>query len=494
MQDHTKLLYSASAIRKLEQLAIKNYNLGVATLMERAGTAVLRELKKHWEKAHKIVVVCGKGNNAGDGYVVARLARTAGLDVTVLALSPLDQLTGITRKMAQLCLNARVPVIPFSAEKLNGADVIVDALLGIGVLGAVRDDYRNAIASINETKIPVVAIDIPSGLNADTGEILGGAIVADLTVTFIGLKQGLVTLDGLDCCGVTICDELKLPRELYAEIASSGKQLTLAAAKLALKPRKRNQDKWCFGHVLIVGGDAGMSGAVRMAAEAALRVGAGLVTVATAAEHAALINCNRPEIMSYSIKSASQLDELLARATVVVLGPGLGRSAWSKKMWHKVITTDKPLVVDADGLNLLAQHHRKIKRYSNRIFTPHVRETARLLGVEFLVVQRDRFAAIRLLQEKYGGICILKGAGMLVKGEDDQVGVCTYGNSGMASGGMGDVLSGVIAGILAQGVSPKEAAELGALLHARAGDLAATEGKRGLIATDLFPYLRQLVN
>lgn len=486
----SELLYQTVTIRELEQLAISNYGISVATLMQRAGSAVFRELKSHWAKAQKIVIVCGKGNNAGDGYVVARLAHEAGLKVLILTLATPDKLTGAAREMAQWCVKAKIAIEPFVALKLKDADVIVDALLGIGLTGEVRDNYKTAIDAINSAAIPVLAVDIPSGLNADTGEILGSAVRADVTVTFIALKQGLFTCDAMDCCGEIICDDFELPPEIFKDIMPIAKCLDLADLKVSLPKRKRNTHKGDYGHVLVIGGDYGMSGAVRMAAEAALRVGAGIVSVATRPEHAFTLNLARPEIMCHGIKKPAQLNKLLAAASVIVLGPGLGQSTWAKDLWCKVIATNKPLVVDADGLNLLAQ--KKLKK-STWILTPHPKEAARLLGIDVVTVQKDRFTALKLLVEQYAGTCVLKGAGTLVHGADDVVGVCTAGNPGMASGGMGDVLSGIIAGLLAQGVEPLIAAELGVCLHAHAGDLAVKDqDERGLLAMDLLPYLRNL--
>ena len=495
MLNNSKNFYPVSEIRKLEQLAISTCNLNVATLMERAGKAAFRELKKRWPHARKIVVVCGKGNNAGDGYVVARLARAAGLSTTILTLASLDKLTGTTREMAHLCANAKIPMEPFAFEKMKSADVVVDALLGIGLSGEVHNGYKEVIAAINATKIPVLAVDIPSGLNADTGEILGDAICANLTVTFIAQKQGLFTADALDCCGTVACDDLDLPENVFQEITASGKLIDLTGLAQDFPARKHNVNKWDFGHVLVVGGDYGMSGAARMAAEAAARVGAGLVSIATRAEHAALLNLGRPELMSYGVENLRALDELLNRATIVVLGPGLGRSTWSKKMWQKVLSSNKPLVIDADGLNLLANDAKKITRHTNRVFTPHAKEAARLLGIDANVVQKNRFTTIRLLQENYGGVFVLKGAGTIIKGEEEKFNICTAGNAGMASGGMGDILSGIIAGLFAQNLTPFQAAEYGVALHAQAGDAAARDhGTRGLLATDLLPYISKLIN
>jgi len=258
----------------------------------------------------------------------------------------------------------------------------------------------------------------------------------------------------------------------------------------SLKPRDQNSHKGNFGHVLVIGGDDGFSGAPRLAAEAALRVGAGLVSVATRSYYADNLNINRPEIMSHAVGSSEDLSPLLAKATVIILGPGLGRSGWSVELWRAVINTSLPLVLDADGLNWLADDPRKSSHW---ILTPHPGEAARLLKKTSASIQKNRVEAVHELQNTYDGVIVLKGAGSLIATKKG-VSICRAGNPGMASGGMGDALSGVIGGLLAQGLKPDIAAKLGVVLHATAGDLAARDGERGLLASDLMPYLRQLVN
>lgn len=258
-----------------------------------------------------------------------------------------------------------------------------------------------------------------------------------------------------------------------------------------LKPRARDWHKGLSGHVLIIGGDLGFSGAVRMAAEAALRVGAGLVSVATHPLHAGMLNLTRPEIMCHGIAINNELDHLLVKADVVIVGPGLGQSDWSKMMWSQACLSNKPKLVDADGLNWLAQAPFKC---SNWVLTPHPGEAGRLLSCSTSIVQQDRMVAIRKIVEIFGGVCVLKGMGSLVLGDNVAPAICHKGNPGMASAGMGDVLSGVIGGLMAQGIPIIEAAKIGVYIHAVAGDDAATAGERGLLAMDLMPYLRQLVN
>lgn len=259
-----------------------------------------------------------------------------------------------------------------------------------------------------------------------------------------------------------------------------------------LPPRERDADKSRYGHVLIIGGDYGMGGAVRMAAEGALRVGSGLVTVATRPEHVPVVSTNRPEIMCHQVASAEDLLPLLKKATVVVIGPGLGKTDWAQMLLNTVLAHDHPKLLDADALNLLSNNPAQCDQW---VLTPHPGEASRLLNTSVKTIQADRIATVKALQEKYKGVVVLKGAGSLVQSKNAQPRLCSAGNPGMATGGMGDVLSGVIGGFIAQNLPLPLSAELGVMVHALAADFAAEEGgERGLLATDLMHYLRYLVN
>jgi len=477
------ILYQTKQVRELDRIAIEDFNIPSYTLMQRAGAAAFSALQKKWPQAKKILIFCGKGNNAGDGYVLARLAHQHGLQVICYG----RLCTGDSQIAYE---DAKKSGVSFAkaSQDVEGTDVIVDALLGTGIQGEVRDEYKAAIQEINDSNIPVLAIDVPSGLNSDTGTILGACVKADLTITFVGCKQGFFTGLAPAYCGEILYDDLDLPKEIFNKITSNVEKLYLNK----LEPRSRIAHKGSFGHVLVIGGDYGMAGAARMAGEAAARTGSGLTTVATRPEHIMAVSGMRPELMCYGITKSKNLPELLERATVLVIGPGLGRSAWSKDLWQAVLKTDLPTVIDADGLNLLVKNPTK---NNNWILTPHPGEAARLLNCSTSEVQNDRFTAINSLQDKYGGVCILKGAGTLILGDSGKISICTAGNPGMASGGMGDVLSGIIGGLLAQKLSLENAAKTGVQLHSEAADLAAKQdGERGLLATDLLPYLRKLIN
>lgn len=484
-------LYTAAQVREFDRLAIQDYGLPGATLMERAGTASYRLLRRLWPDAKDITLVCGLGNNAGDGYLIARLALADGLGVRVLQLGDRDRLAGDALTMAQAYDQAGGEVLPFAGLP-SRTDVIVDAILGTGLERPVSGYWAEAVQAINRHPAPVLAIDIPSGLDSDRGQILGIAVEAAATISFIGLKRGLFVGAGPDCCGRIYFDALEVPARVYSHQLLSARRLDWDQQSSLLTPRRRTAHKGDFGHVLVVGGAKGMGGAARLAAEAAARTGAGLVSLATWSGHAAALTMTRPEIMTTGVEEAADLDPLLQRATQIVLGPGLGQDAWGRSLWTRVLETDRPLVVDADGLNLLANTPR---HRDDWVLTPHPGEAARLLGLSAAAVQADRFAAALALQQRFGGVVVLKGAGTLIQGPEARPpGVCSQGNPGMASGGMGDVLSGIIGAWLAQGFDLETAAGLGVCLHGAAGDRVAASGERGLLAGDLLAELRPLLN
>ena len=374
---------------------------------------------------------------------------------------------------------------------------MVDALFGTGLSRPLAGAPAAAIAAMNASRAPIVSVDVPSGLDADTGGTRGAAVRASLTVTFIAPKRGLHTGAGPEHCGHVECDALGVPGALLDRVPATAAALDYAtlAGHALLGPRPRGAHKGHHGHVLVVGGERGYAGAVRLAAEAAARVGAGLVSVATREAHASAICAARPEIMSRGVENAEALAELAGRATVTAIGPGLGRGRWGEWVLERTLAAASGrLVIDADGLNLLAAAGASAPRREDWVLTPHPGEAARLLGVSGAEVQADRFAAAAAIRRRYGGVCVLKGAGTLVDAGRGAVGVCLNGNPGMATGGTGDVLTGVIAGLAAQGIGLPAAAALGVCIHGEAGDRAARAGERGLLAGDLVPELRGLVN
>jgi ADP-dependent NAD(P)H-hydrate dehydratase / NAD(P)H-hydrate epimerase len=489
-------LYTAAQTRALDRCASEEHGLPGIVLMKRAGAGALAELRRRWPAARALTVLCGGGNNGGDGYIVAALARQRGLSARVVALADPQGLAGDAALACRFAVAAGVPVAPWDGAAALDGDVLVDALLGTGITRPVTGAYAEAIAALNAAPAPVLAIDIPSGLHADTGAELGVAVRAAATVTFIGRKLGLYTGRGPACAGDLVFNSLEVPAAVYAQIAATAELLDLAGLVGLLPARARDAHKGQFGHLMVIGGDRGFGGAALLAAEAAARTGAGLVSVATHPEHAASFLARRPELMVKGVPSGQELEPLLAAPSVLVVGPGLGRSPWAEQMLQQALAAERPMVLDADALNLLAGG-RFGREFTGRrwVLTPHPGEAARLLSVDNAGIQRDRPGACRQLQHRFGGAVLLKGAGTLIADPEGRLGVCPYGNPGMASGGMGDVLSGVIGALLAQGLDPGSAARLGACLHGRAADLAAAaDGERGLLATDLPDRIRKLLN
>ena len=485
-------LYSVAQVRAFDAQAIASQGVTGYTLMQRAGEAAVRALRAGWPAARRVGVACGAGNNGGDGYVVARALRAAGMEVRLHALADPADLRGDARRACDDFLGAGGTLQAASPAELADCEVIVDGLLGTGYKPPLREAYASAISAINASGRPVLALDIPSGLDGDTGAADGGAVQAARTIGFVALKQGLCLQQGPQLCGELLFDSLGV--QLPGEASERPQWQCLGDMELraALPPRPRDAHKGTFGHVLVIGGASGMSGAARLAGEAALRVGAGLVTLAVSP--VASLSAARPELMCHGVADAAALAPLLDRCTVVAVGPGLGQDAWARALLEAALAAGKPSVLDADALNLLAA--RGLRGLPARaVLTPHPGEAARLLGCASGAVQADRRGSLQRLCDASDGIVVLKGSGTLV-GERGRVpALCRAGNPGMAAGGMGDVLTGAIAGILAQCRDPWLAAGAGVLAHARAGDaLAARCGARGLLAGDVAAELTAAAN
>ena len=544
-------LFSTEQVRELDRIVIEETGVTGYELMQRAGRFSYDTLKKTWLDVTEICVFCGSGNNAGDGYVLAKLAAMDKKTVSVVNCFNPEKLKGDVKRVYQDLLATDVKPInerienchrflnTFDGIRLEPKFVIVDAIFGTGLKRNIDDDYLiDLIESINcyytEFDNPlrgqVLSIDIPSGLNADTGSVMGAAIKATVTATFMGTKKGMLTNDGPDYSGKIVFDRLDIQYESYkflarnlgeahARILNLGDYITqwdrdytrLYSLTNFLILRKRNSHKGNFGHVLIIGGDEGYLGASQLAAQAAMRVGAGLVSVATRKSHAAQLSIAVPEIMCHGVETLDELMPLIKRANVIAIGPGLGQSEWAKLLFARVLESDLPIIIDADALNLLSEEEQSSP---NWVITPHPGEASRLLKTDVDAIQSDRFQSAKMLHEKYQGPVVLKGCGSIVADSRGNLFVCDVGNPGMSSGGMGDVLTGTIAGFIAQGIEMDEATyrdwnripdeddadvigdatKLGVLMHAYAADLAAGSMERGLMATDLMPYLRKLAN
>ena len=481
-------LFTAKQSREIDALLIERTPITGYELMCRAGRACFDALQKRWPRARGVAMLCGAGNNGGDGYVLARLLLERGYAVNVYEADG-----GATRGDALRAKRDYLDaggVIASSDGWPDAADVVVDALFGTGLTRPLNDQACRWVARLNADHRPVLAIDVPSGLDADTGAMLPEAVRAAATVTFITRKRGMYTSFGRDCCGDILFSRLDTDPVLFSGVKSVARLVDWFQLRHLLPPRSNNVHKGRFGYVLIVGGASGMGGAVRLAGEAALRAGAGRVGTVVDPENRAAITAGCPELMVYGMEEEGLLRRLLGLASVVVIGPGLGQGDRARSLLSKVLEAKQPRVVDADALNLLADEPLKQDRW---VLTPHPGEAARLLGVDTASVGENRFAAAEEIVSLYGGVCVLKGAGTLVVSDGD-VSICADGNPGMATAGMGDVLSGVIAALLAQGLALRDAAELGVCIHAAAGDRVAGSSPRGLLASDLMAPIRAYVN
>lgn len=484
-------VYSVASVREMDRIAIEDHATPGYVLMTRAAEATLRDALRQFPAAKHWQVVCGAGNNAGDGYVLARLASQHGVVVSLLSLVDPEALRGDAATACSDFAAAGGIVMPWDGVVDAEADLIVDAILGSGLQREVGGQFAEAVAAINAHSGSVCSLDIPTGIHGDSGTVQGVAVQADLTTTYVGLKSGLFLGDGPAYRGtLTFCD-LAIDPAWTTAVSPQFHRIDAADVAAALPRRERNAHKGDFGHVLVIGGGPGMPGAARLCGEAALRSGAGRVTVATHPEHAAHLNASRPELMVQAVADAEDLAPLLPKADVVAFGPGLGQSDWARALFATVCRDPRPAVWDADALNLLAAEQPAIR---NKVLTPHPGEAATLLDDTAAAVQADRLAALAALHARYGVVIVLKGAGTLISAENDIPAISTAGNPGMAAAGMGDVLTGVIAGLAAQGLPLQRAAMVGTEIHARAGDRVAAAGERGMLAGDVMAALRQEVN
>ncbi len=493
MQNLPDKLYSVDSIVQLEQTAIKQFGIPAYELMKSAGQAVFNILITRYSQHNKILILCGAGNNAGDGYVVARLAKQAGLDVSVVSLIDPESL----KNEALLAYNDWIELSENKTTDislLNDTDIVIDALLGTGLKRDVTGEWARWIKAVNGSGKPVVSIDIPSGLIADTGAIASVAISADITVSFIGLKQGMFTAQAKDVCGEIIFNDLALPAKVYSGVASQAQLLSTIDYSM-LPKRKASSHKGRFGHVLIVGGNIGMPGAVILAARSALRTGAGLVTIVTVEQNLDAITSAVPEAMVLTCDKDGIFPESFdSDVTHVAVGMGLGKDDRALNMLKQSVQLNKPMLIDADALNLIAVNELSIT--TPLVITPHPGEAARLLLKATIDVQSNRFEAVKVLHERFehSEACtvILKGSGTLIF-DGQIIKVCSLGSAAMAAPGMGDVLSGIAVALMAQGFAHNDAATLAVCLHASAAEYVIGSGTRGLLASDVIEGLSKVL-
>ncbi|MCH8492885.1 MAG: NAD(P)H-hydrate dehydratase [Idiomarina sp.] len=496
-------LYTPEQVREFEPEAAARAGVSMWQLMQRAGEAAWQCLQQCTRNTQpRIAVLCGPGNNGGDGYLLACHALEAGYQVRVFAHGEPRSEDGQRALQRWLSLGGQIEPLMEWAD--HEPDWVVDALLGTGLNNAIRGEIRECIEALNEASLPVLAIDVPSGLNANTGTVMGVAVKASCTVTMVAVKKGLTTAMAADCIGTLFYADLGIQREFRLLTEPSAWLLHKEQIAHQLPPRAKVCQKGNFGHVLVIGGSAGMAGAARMAATAAMRSGAGKVSVVCEPGQEALVGI-QPELMVRGLAADTPAAEaLLEQATVIAIGPGLGQSAWGKLWWQRFClrSQDKPVaaVIDADGLNLLAQQlarGEELPVAEGAVYTPHPGEAARLLQCSIADIEQDRWLAAATLQELLSGTVVLKGAGSIISGPSATA-VNTFGTPALASAGMGDVLTGIIAGLLAQQqallIEAESAAQTGVMIHSLAAEQAANGHCRGVLASDVIEHIRIWVN
>ena len=499
-------LYTASETRKIDNLAIKEKGISGYSLMQMAAEFTLDVILREFSPVEELIIFCSKGKNSGDGFLLGSFAKEFGLEVTIVMSNTSNVIKGVSRKAFEEMKDAKVKIISTkSVEKLKVSNktVIVDALIGTGLKGNLRKNIKESILALNKlgVKLPVLSLDIPSGVNPDTGDADDIAVYADITATFVAQKRGCFTSVGKKFSGEIIYSDLEIPKNLFSKITSTSYVVDYEDSISKVVYREQDAHKGHFGNVVIVGGDRGLGGAGLLSSRAAVYSGAGLTSLVTRPEHvsASLVSC--PEVMVKGVDSGQDIEEHLVKPDVIAIGPGLGQSAWSEQMIQRVFweaeKRDVSVIMDADALNLLT----KLKLSSNLpkrlILTPHPGEAARLLNTSVAVIESNRFSAAAKIQKKFNATVVLKGSGTVIchkSGGTQKWGICDSGNPGMATGGMGDVLTGIIAGLLAQGLTLKEAAEAGVDLHAKAADQASLEfGEAGLTSSDVINELKYLL-
>lgn len=500
-------LYSAQQVQLLDARALQQMDAQGYELMEQAGEAAFMALLSEWPSVRQLIVLSGKGNNGGDGFVVARLAKQHEIDVQLVLSCDESELSGTAAIAAQDTFAEGIEVI--GANHINWPQpqdgcVVIDALLGTGLKQDIKGDLLTLIEQVNQSGLPVLSIDVPSGINSTTGALQGAAIHATTTISMIAYKQGLFTGSGPVFSGQVRLAPLSVDKKLVQAEAPSSYLVNWqhAQKKPLFSSRQLDAHKGHFGHVMIIGGELGYGGAISLATGAALKSGAGLVSVATRNEHVPAILSRYPEAMVHGVNSGQDLQPLLERADVIVIGPGLGQSYWGEQLLQQVMALNTPVLLDADALNILAKgriKHNLSQRLS--VITPHPGEAARLLNSDTLQLQNDRFNTANQLAHRYESCVVLKGLGSLIC-TGHKISICSDGNPGMASGGMGDVLSGITASLMAQQVAQElqvTSSQLHDLvcsavcLHGAAADEAAKEGQAGMLASDVVNCLKQLL-
>ena len=487
-------IYDPSTVAEVDDRAIHEFSMPGIELMEKAAAYAFQCSQECFPNIDSIQIFCGSGNNAGDAYLFGCYAIDHGITTSVIYLSNPKTLKGDAYSAYQRYKAKEGKLIQWNENININCDLIIDGIFGIGINRPVKGIFLKAIELINQNSTPVLSLDIPSGLSGETGKIMGSSVRADLTITFVGKKIGLYINDGAKVNKKIKFSNLDIPEVCFEKARPILEEINASHISQILRQRKKDSHKGNFGHVLVVGGNHGMGGAVRITAEAALRTGAGLVSVITRSENAQTILKIRPEIMAHALESDHKnLPHIIDSVDVIAIGPGLGQDQWAKGLYDAVLESNKPLILDADALNILAQNPQQKEDW---VLTPHPGEAARLLACSNSEIQSDRLKSLKKLCDAFGGVVLLKGQNTLIGRKENTPYMISAGNPGMSTAGMGDLLTGIISALYAQfrDQDLQLLTSVSALIHSTAGDRAARSGERGIIATDLFVELKDLLN
>jgi len=507
---------TAEIMQKLDRRTIEEAGIPGIVLMENAGRGAVGEMLKSYPEVLKgnVAIIAGRGNNGGDGFVIARYLMNRGVNVKLFLLAVKEKVRGDARSNLDILLKMKASITEIKDLKawkahvaeLEGCDLIVDAIFGTGLRSEIKGLIKDAINELNHLKIPKVAVDLPSGLNANTGEVLGVCVKADLTITFALPKRGLLVYPGADFTGRLKVVDIGIPSYLLEEEKISDHVLRFESLSQSIRVREPNSHKGNYGHVLIIAGSKGKTGAAALACQAAARVGAGLVTLGIPESLNSIMEKKLTEVMTeplaeaepgfLGIDSFETIKRLMEGKKVLALGPGISTREDTVALVHKIMEESTiPLVVDADGINALSLDLGLLKRVEvDMVLTPHPGEMARLTGLSSKEVQKDRITIARNCAQQYGCYLVLKGARTLIAEPDGSISINPTGNAGMASGGMGDVLTGMIPGFISQGYDISTSTKLAVFMHGLLGDLVAIErGPVGLIAGDLISEIPRVL-
>ena len=487
-------IYDPSTVAEVDNKAIHEFSMPGIELMEKAAAYAFQCAQECFPNIDSIQIFCGSGNNAGDAYLFGCYAIDHGITTSVIYLSNPKTLKGDAYSAYQRYKAKEGKLIQWHENISINCDLIIDGIFGIGINRPVKGIFLKAIELINQNSTPVLSLDIPSGLSGENGKIMGSSVRADLTITFVGKKIGLYINDGPKVNKRIKYSNLDIPEVCFKKAQPILEEINESHIAQILRQRKKDSHKGNFGHVLVVGGNHGMGGAVRITAEAALRTGAGLVSVITTSENAQTILKIRPEIMTHALESDHKnLPHIIDSVDVIAIGPGLGQDQWAMGLYDAVLESSKPLILDADALNILAKNPQQNEDW---VLTPHPGEAARLLACSNSEIQSDRLKSLKNLCDGFGGVVLLKGQNTLIGRKATIPHMISAGNPGMSTAGMGDLLTGIISGLYAQfrDQDLQLLTSVSALIHSTAGDRAARSGERGIIATDLFVELKDLLN